>query len=60
MNRDDKLTKREEHLHSHMIACLHEEGRRAYKTCSHSRKRGAMPNPGNEVGDRVGVCVEGE
>ena len=54
VNRDDKLTKREKHLHSHMIACLHEEGRRAHKTSSHSRKRGAMPR---QQGRGWDVCV---
>ena len=57
MSKDDKLTKREKHLHSHMITRLQEEeGRRAYKTCSHSRKRGAMPR---QQGQGWGVCRRG-
>ena len=56
VNKDDKLTKREKHLHTHMITLLHEEGKRAYKTCSHSRKRGAMPR---QQGRGWGVCRRG-
>ena len=56
MSKDDKLTKREKHLHSHMITRLHEEGRR------HTRRVAIHASEALCLGSRdgVGVCVEGE
>lgn len=49
MNKDDKLTKREKHLHSHMIA-----SRRVAIHASEAQFLGSRDGVG------VCVCVEGE